>query len=674
MKMHINNETKNPCDIDSSIPVGYGCVISKMMAKKAHDRYSSPNKLLLDLEALKAGQPAEALDFRGNSSCAMPATLAQKGLQERKPVLHGTAGTSGVFRQSGRSLFRRSSKLAASLAALIVCGGGMWYLSNEFYRPAEEPVLVKVTAPAVPQPPTQPAAPKPKETTPPPKMVAEIVPVPDDSDPQKTKDQPPTLQSKIVPPPLLPSAPAPVPASQKPAAPFPPAVEIPAPKLVLTADVLYARFLRELKSRAARLDLHVLQSEMAELARKPEYQVARDDLKAELADLATAQKFEGLALKSLAAQGGEIELKNETAKKFGKSRAAIKSLDPGRGLILSVDGAEFPISANDLPMNEVLQNASAASPLEKACYLSSRAELELLPASLAALPEKEKPRWDRKLRLLEADEAELMAQLVFDNLDKVAAAQSWRTLAGMIKEFESLYGGTKLARSKTVQLEEWKANETDNVSSWRRIFHPASLKELPDGYLELVYDFNTPEQALDFVCPHGRLTIADHRLLVPPGGGELGQACFIAPVDNLRSFSATGKSLQEKMRRMRVIFFKSKDDNPLQDPALVLRPATSSTPNHPCLDNMGDEPPNALEINWLQDVKLAAESRGHGQYEWFVNGQPLGKGKIEDMRGRYLALAAKDGNNSWAEFKIVLRVDQNGEFLKNPEPVKKTEP
>ncbi|GMV79792.1 MAG: hypothetical protein AMXMBFR7_09760 [Planctomycetota bacterium] len=92
MAKHLTETCPSPCDEVPTIPLVYGVVISRMMAKDPNDRYPTAEALAEELDAIReTGRPVHTV-FRGATSCALP----QKLLQAR-----GT-GPQGAVRQSGR--------------------------------------------------------------------------------------------------------------------------------------------------------------------------------------------------------------------------------------------------------------------------------------------------------------------------------------------------------------------------------------------------------------------------------------------------------------------------------------------------------------------------------------------------------------------------------------------
>jgi serine/threonine-protein kinase len=74
MVHHISSAAKSPCELDTLIPLGYGYIITKLMAKNPLERYQSSEELIEDLETLKSGNAPKATVFTGKSSCLAPTT------------------------------------------------------------------------------------------------------------------------------------------------------------------------------------------------------------------------------------------------------------------------------------------------------------------------------------------------------------------------------------------------------------------------------------------------------------------------------------------------------------------------------------------------------------------------------------------------------------------------
>ncbi|MCZ7645022.1 MAG: serine/threonine protein kinase [Planctomycetota bacterium] len=75
MAKHLTETAPSPCDEDPGIPIVYGVLITRMMAKAPEDRYASAEELKKELDAIKdTGRPLAPV-FRGGTSCALPKKL-----------------------------------------------------------------------------------------------------------------------------------------------------------------------------------------------------------------------------------------------------------------------------------------------------------------------------------------------------------------------------------------------------------------------------------------------------------------------------------------------------------------------------------------------------------------------------------------------------------------------
>ncbi|MCY3020038.1 MAG: hypothetical protein NTW87_13555, partial [Planctomycetota bacterium] len=232
------------------------------------------------------------------------------------------------------------------------------------------------------------------------------------------------------------------------------------PKPEVTADMLYARFLGEFRKPAAKGDLAKFQAELKELGTKPEFDVARADVNAELEDLASAMAFEQQALKAMAAAGGTVELSEDTAHKFGVKKGKIVGFDQ-RGLSVDANGPVFSISAKDLPVSDILKNSPDRNAVAQIRYLCARGcqseAVAMLKSQAPYLKPDEKQRWERKLRLMATGEAELRAEAAYAALAKVAEAKNWRAFMKMLPVFEKAYGNTTVVTEHLGNLAQWKA-------------------------------------------------------------------------------------------------------------------------------------------------------------------------------------------------------------------------
>ncbi|HEY3322239.1 MAG TPA: serine/threonine-protein kinase [Planctomycetota bacterium] len=449
MALHITDSAANPCDLDPAIPLGYGEIISKMMAKSAADRYVNAQELLEDLDAAKAKAPLKASLFHAKSSCAFPK-------RSRHAAAPGTGERRAIQPRTG--LHRRTTSpgqiVVIGLLGLCLCGGLGFLYYDQRIRPHSNAVSQNTP------PDTTSKAGETKEA----KSVtpAKVIETPKVDEPKKaavpakadTKPKPVPEPKKVMPEVVPGVLPADV-AVSKPLPPTPP--ELPAIKLDTTSDMLYARFLTELAKITAKGDLPKALSELRDLSAKPEFAPAKADINGELADVAEAIAYEQGALKNKAGAGGELELNEETAKKWGTSKGTIIGYEPGKGIMVKIgSNMQLPIPAAAVPLAEILKNAADKSGLARARYLSARGNFKDAFAALGDAKEGEKARMKRKLELAQRGETELQAQAAVANLQKVAEAKSWKTFTAMMAEFDAEFGKTVAAADAVLTLHDWK--------------------------------------------------------------------------------------------------------------------------------------------------------------------------------------------------------------------------
>jgi len=450
MALHITDETKNPCDNDSLIPTGYGEIISKMMAKSAADRYSSAAALLEELDATRRKDPLSASAFKANSSCAMPKRLARNTTGPQVP-----GGERRSVGNTGRYSPAASSPLVMMAAGGIVVAlfgsAAYWYSLQGAKAPLKEtakpsvaikdparvdPVVPK--APKVPENKVEPVKPSEVVKTPV-KPVETVIKKPEPTEPAKAEV--PGAVSHLVPP--LPA-------------------ELPIPKVELTADMLYARFLNEAKALTVKGDLQKAQNDVRDLSTKSDFSLARSEISAELSDFQSAISFEQDAVKARAAAGAIVDLPEDTAKKWETNKGKIIGFDSARGLLveISVKGNKLQLylPASSLPIGDILKSAPDQSPLAHARYLSARGNFSDAEALLPKLPQKDQARWHRKIALAKSGENELLAHAALANLEKIATAKSWKTFAEMAAAFDKAYGDTSVATENIIKIVEWKAD------------------------------------------------------------------------------------------------------------------------------------------------------------------------------------------------------------------------
>ncbi|HYF51639.1 MAG TPA: protein kinase, partial [Planctomycetota bacterium] len=681
MALHISSEAKNPCDIDSNIPLGYGQIIAKLMAKAPADRYESPEELIEDLEAVKRGEvPHKAAAFKGKSSCHVPSfAKVHKGGRTTGP--HAAVGTAKqtthvttplktppvrtpAGKPKGLLIAAAGVGAVAVLVLMIVLGGSGGgdpkQTANAVPEPAKpqaEPAQTqKPVTPAQPEKPSKPE--KEKEKT---EAIEPAKPAPKTPEPAKPEPQPQ---------PQPPAQPAPPVAQKEPE----PAVQLPAemplPKLEPNADVIYCKFLHEMMDRTAKMDLSKAEAELKELAKLPDYAAAQSDIKNELKDLAAAVIFETEALKRLGGTGTILEFTAEVAKRhrLPASKGKIVGYEPGRGIELQVTGGGFYVPAAALAIDDIIKNASDASDLGKLRYVTARAVPSMGGAWLMGLKSPEKERWERKLRLMDAAEAELMAQTHFEHLKKSAEAKSWKTFDTLLLDFEKKYAATAAAKNNDGQIKEWKlaalAAAAAAAGAPADAFHASFVKHHKDGFIEVVYEFDNPDHLKDFECPDAKLFQELGCLNVPPGGGEFRFAKYKFPIAELRALQVIGRSNhgKAKHRRLRLIFM-GPDTPPDREMQVLLRQDSGEV----TIENMGPRSQTRCDLRLEGDTEIAAQAE-NGELKWSVGGRDAGRSQSSNLGGRYLALSGAGGNHSWSKLRMVFKPGKGAEAAKSTEP------
>jgi serine/threonine protein kinase len=469
MAMHITDSAKNPCDIDAEIPIEYGQIIAKMMCKAASGRYANASELLEDLDAAQNGEPVSAAEFDQKSSCALPkkAGRAVAAPQPQGVVMQLPTGErrslTGRYTATGGSL--TSFMSSGLLIFLLGAAGYYYYTQNGGGKPAN---TAPAKAPEKTEEKIDPVKPAPitqKETTPPAVVKAPVSKPPDKTAESSSSDP----KTESVKKPVDPAEPDKVVATEPAktlissrAVPKPPK-EIAAPKIELTGDMLYARFLAEMPRHTSKGDLQRVQNEVRDLSNRGEFGLARTDINAELTDYAAATTYELDAVKSRAAAGGMVDLSEEKAKKWETRQGRIIGSDPVKGLFVEiiVKGSKLQlyVAPSDMPLPDIIKVAPDKSALGQMRYLSARGNYKEATTHLAEakLDEKEHARWERKLRLAVQGEKELQAQAVFNNLGKVAEVKSWKTFMAMSADYEKGFSDTSAAAENMVAYQEWKS-------------------------------------------------------------------------------------------------------------------------------------------------------------------------------------------------------------------------
>jgi serine/threonine protein kinase len=697
MALHIANDTKNPCDLDASIPLGYGQVISRMMAKEKQDRYGNPDTLLADLDALEAGKAPSAATFKAKSSCLMPQSIAgNRGLRGRTT---GPQVPVGIVRGTGPQVPVGNVRGTGPQVPISDNPHATGSRPRPYVRKQSSPwlpvggvtivVLVammfifgKPNSSTMPSGPTGPVAPKPQPA--PGDVTKEVKPPPPNSMASEKKlELPPAVDAKITaktpglpetpkevvkapnptpePPPFRVEPPPPVPlAVQK--APEPP----PVPKFTLTPKMIHARFLAEMIRKTAKSDLaKVAMKDVHELAENPAYKDIHKDTQAELDNIEAALKFEQDAMKSMADRGVEIVLTDERAAQLqvtGKdNHLKVVEFRPEHGLSVQIpNGPIMPVKGIEIAGDQIIKNSPDPAVVPRLRYMMLRGNKDAFKTLLETVPGKDKAIWEERLALWNDGEHDGLARAEYDKLEKLAAGKEWKAFEALNAEFEKSFGTSVTAQENAVHLRELKtlaANTLRPPNPWLNTFHATINHVREDGFLELTYDFSTPEQAMDFIAMRGQPRIMDGHLFITNADDRGDRLGFAAPIADLRGLTITLKTQHGANAGFRIGIAPDGSSIgakflpfPLmgwdQDSARVYGgPAPVDTPTSEL--NLGD----------LCDLEI--KSSDGKTFNWSYNGKALGNSPGDNaMRnGRIAVNFFGNGHNIWKRFKIIFRPD-----------------
>src|SRR6185295_703780 len=233
--------------------------------------------------------------------------------------------------------------------------------------------------------------------------------------------------------------------------------ELPRPELKLTSDILYSRFLNELENRVGRMEAGKLHAEMLKLSLDPAYAVAREDIKAEMADLKGGWDYEVKALKRMGEQKEEIEFTPELQRTWTFPKGKAIGYDDNRGLQIELpNGAAFYMQPSKLPLETIQAKSPDTTPLSKTQFNYVRGNKAGVFALLPMLSAPDQRRWERKFNLASAKELELTAAEAFKNLTTIAEAKSWKTFSDMVVDYMRDYGTTPTFRKNAPQIRQWQ--------------------------------------------------------------------------------------------------------------------------------------------------------------------------------------------------------------------------
>lgn len=451
MALHLTESAPNPCDIDHSIPIGYGQVLAKMMAKEPDDRYLLAQDLVDDLEQARNRKPTAAANCTAKSSCLLPARMS-------KTTGGATTGPRQPITLERRDPPRfRKGAILGWLVTVVVCGGGAFVIWKYFIDPPQTVAQIPVTAPKEKQPDKPEPVKVPSGLIAPDKLesvaVKPTVPEPKKAPtvPAPPKEAPKAVVAVAPTAPVAPERPAIVAAAVKAPAPDPEPA-----RAEMTVDIVYARALKEFAAMNAR-DLNKLKSDVSDMVRKSEYKLARALIEQDEKDIDAAIQYEQNALKAIAAAGGNVDLNEDTARRFGAKQGKIKGFDPARGLMIDVNGAVITQNASVLPMKDILKASPDGTALAQVRYRTIKGDLEGARGMLNALKDENLQRWSQRLKLVdEKAEFELLAEEEFKALQKEALAHHWQNTLKLIPEFQKAFGTTPAWIGNQVTIQEWK--------------------------------------------------------------------------------------------------------------------------------------------------------------------------------------------------------------------------
>lgn len=681
MNQHVASVAPALTEVCPGIAQEYGFVVAKLLAKSRADRYADANDLIGDLDALKAGAPCGAMDFRAASSCALPSPGAPSGIRATTATAQRiTAGFRGA-----RALAKPSAVTPAAAWTVALLGlAGASALAVMFWprQTAERPTPLPQTQPAPPEPShplpetakkveakaVGPAPEADKKGEPPSGVVSPETPakVEAKSEPAKTSAVVPDNDEKKEEPAVqpVPTPPSPAPPEVTKVEPPPDEPQAPPPVEAAPPDpgpALHARFLAEVSRRAAKADLARIELDLRGLAKQPEFAPISARTEADLKDIASAARLEQDGLKALGERKGELDLPPDLARTFQMPKARIEGYDPSRGLAVSASGVGLYVSAASLPAAQVAAAAGATGrEVAAATLLMLRGAFQEAHALVAQAPEADRERVALRLEYLRAGEREMAAQFAFQEVERLARARQWRLLKDSYEAFVKEYAGTVAVGEHAVELAEWKKSLESESNAPRGVFHAASVKALPDGAIELVYDFAAQAQLADFECSNGTLSAANGAAVLPDGGGDWACLKLRAPVAELRALEVTGQALAWSAH-LGVALLAPGQQSAEEAPKCIWRLGGGR------LALIGWDPPyvpgpvpkcnafGTFPLTPSRSVKFAAESDGRN-FIWSVGGKSLGQGRLPDQAvGGQLVFFSAQGHSAWSGLRIVFK-------------------
>jgi serine/threonine protein kinase len=682
MVKHLTESAPAACEVADDVPPEFAMVCCKMMAKAATDRYADVAALIRDLDALRDGKLPAAAEFRAKSSCAMPPKtglrLNAAGDVSKRVTSIGTTRTKIKVQQQPRK---------SSPVPLIACGVVALAVAFFALRGSGTPKPVEV-AEAGPI-----AKPTPSSVAPKPTVVAKPAPVkPAPAVLPKPAPTPAAVSSETVAAILSPATtkktedggdtnsastpevPKVEPSAAKTDTEAPkidpanvakvePAANPAAPAVDAAAETAYLRFLVDIVRKAATTNLSKVEKDARDLATKPEYVAGKDLIAAEIKDLENAVKYEAGALEELGKKKKTLDLPTDhVLRKFG-SQVKIEDYDASRGLMVTVGGARMPLATYTIPATTINENASTRVGPLAAMYYFYRGDRGEVQKLLSVMPPQDRPPIERKMELIKTGDVELAARSTYSMLVGHIRAKQWKPFMEKMTTFEKSFSETSVYQEKMPELSAFKEFAEEILNPIGKIFNAKTAKQLPDGFVELTYDFSTPQQLQLFACEHGDLALQDGCMHVPPGGQEFGMARFIAPIMELRHMEIVGRGPSSP--RFGIAFIPPTTTNYTDlntTPRLVLRPYNRMA--HVELwqagsgnNRIGANAVGTIAQNWQKDTSFVLDIKPEGAV-WTVGGEALEAVKQPATTvGGTFGFMGTNGNHFWSNFKIVFKPD-----------------
>jgi hypothetical protein len=313
----------------------------------------------------------------------------------------------------------------------------------------------------------------------------------------------------------------------------------------------------------------------------------------------------------------------------------------------------------DLGPDQLLAGHSEAALPRRMEYMLLRAHTAGLKPLVDKLDAKDKPVWERKLRLLGDAEREIKAKERYDQISKIVEAKDWKQVEPQVTDFQKTFGNSEVAQENAATINGWlaqAAKELTPANPWKKVFHCTASRDLPDGSIELYYDFaKTPEAAADFSSNPGQPVVGDQHLVVEKGdeGKGFEQLFFNVPILELRLISLTMKVAVHRKGGCR-IGFQPPEAGAGINSIVDLNPKAGIALQNP----IGDRKKYDWgEMNFGDDTDFSGKMIDAKTFNWTLAGKDLGNSATPELHGARFAIGAFLIHNCWSKFKIVFKPD-----------------